>query len=68
MLLKAEVPLEADETGGSLHDKLSTPVSYTHLCAADIHQIINDEKKKAVYCEGLIGELSEGLSVYKKGE
>ncbi|WP_418750347.1 methionyl-tRNA formyltransferase [Frisingicoccus sp.] len=24
MLLKAEVPLEADETGGSLHDKLST--------------------------------------------
>lgn len=37
-------------------------------CAADIHQIINDEKKKAVYCEGLIGELSEGLSVYKKGE
>lgn len=25
-------------------------------CAADIHQIINDEKKKAVYCEGLIRE------------
>lgn len=37
-------------------------------CAADIHQIIEDEKKKAVYCRGLIAELSEGLSVYKKGE
>ena len=27
-------------------------------CGADIHLIFIDEKKKAVYCEGLIGELS----------
>ena len=37
-------------------------------CAAAIHHLIEDEKKRAVYCGGLIGELSQGLSVYKKGE
>lgn len=37
-------------------------------CAAAIHHLIEDEKKRAVYCGGLIGELSRGLSVYKKGE
>lgn len=37
-------------------------------CAAAIHHLIEDEKKRAVYCGGLIGKLSQGLSVYKKGE
>ncbi|MCR1918198.1 guanylate kinase [Frisingicoccus caecimuris] len=37
-------------------------------CAEDIHQIIEAEKRKAVYGGELVEQLTEGLAAYKKGE
>lgn len=37
-------------------------------CAAQIHHIIETEKKKVIYSSQKISELTEGLVKYKKGE
>ena len=37
-------------------------------CAENIHQIIEAEKRKAVYGGELVEQLTEGLAAYKKGE
>ena len=37
-------------------------------CAENIHQIIETEKRKAVYGGELVEQLTEGLAAYKKGE
>ena len=37
-------------------------------CVENIHQIIETEKRKAVYGGELVEQLTEGLAAYKKGE
>ena len=37
-------------------------------CAAQIHHIIETEKKKVIYSGQKISNLTEGLAKYKKGE